>query len=246
MAKQDERLVTFYIEHYRQMNDAVRYTERNTQAFIGFYIALTAGVQGFLRNDHIFSLVAGIFLFLLGIPVAFYVCRARYWHCEHTEVAKAVHQMFVGNTMNLLEAANSVVKTNKEIESRKPNFAVSFTNGVFFNKFWKHICFNRLDMHFKENRGWSFFNPDGAEFWLYLFVLLLTGANGANVVLSSHDLQGLFWLLSVLAALVFLAVIFFGVWWYRGYLESREDSFPDKSPFIMKRENEGGQGNVKS
>ena len=251
MSNGEERLVSFYLEHYKQMNDAVRYTERNTQAVAGFYVTLTAGIMAFIVSAGVADWrksVLGLFLLLLGIVASVYVCRARYWHCEHTEVAKAIHRMFVDNKLSLLEAANEVIQDNREIESgsRRRRLTVAIVNGVFFNKFWERACLKWLRGEFTENRGWSFFNPDGAEFWLYLFVLLLTGANGAIAILCWHQLDALYWLLVVPAVLLFKAVIFVGVWWYRGYLERKQDSFPSKSPFIMKRENEGGQSNEKS
>lgn len=112
MANQDERLVTFYIEHYRQMNDALRYTERNTQVVAGWYLTLTAGILGFIfstdtTNSPTWWLY--LFLFVVGILVAWYVSRARYWHCEHTEVAKAIHRMFFNKDLELLKAAKQVV-----------------------------------------------------------------------------------------------------------------------------------------
>lgn len=197
MANQDERLVTFYIEHYRQMNDALRYTERNTQVVAGWYLTLTAGILGFIfstdtTNSPTWWLY--LFLFVVGILVAWYVSRARYWHCEHTEVAKAIHRMFFNKDLELLKAAKQVVNSNKEMK-------------------------------------WSFFNWRGAEFSIYVLVLLVTMLNGV-VFLKSWSVTGKWWILLILCAIV-LGV---GVWRYRGYLEMKEKDFPINSPFIIHNE----------
>ena len=118
---------------------------------------------------------------------------SRYWHCEHTEVAKAIRIMFEDDKpITLMEAAGVVEEINK-------------------------------------SEKWKYYNFKGAEFLMYLFVLLLMLGNG-YVTLLSFELKGIGKLiLIILMALIILGV---GFCWYRKYLESKQNEFPDKSPFI--------------
>jgi ABC-type nickel/cobalt efflux system permease component RcnA len=79
----------------------------------------------------------------------------------------------------------------------------------------------------------SFFNWRGAEFSMYVLVLLLTILNGV-VFLQSWCATSQYWYIYVPALFVLVPVI--GIWWYRKYLRSKQDKFPIESPFIMHNE----------
>ncbi len=201
-----KEIVDFYLEHYREMNNARSSTERNRLMVLGFYLTLTAGLLGFAYSSSTpnpfggslptwvdLKIIVGILLFALGIVVTRYFMVARYWHCEHTEVAKAIRIMFEGDNPNLMEAARKVAKIN-------------------------------------EDEKWSYFNPRGAEFWMYLFVLLLTFGNGFVTLLSS-ELEGKCLYTSIILTALF--ILGGGIYWYWIYLKTMKNKFPDKSPFIM-------------
>jgi hypothetical protein len=196
----------FYLEHYKEMNNARSSTERNRLMVLGFYITLTGGLLGFAYSSSTttsigsslpewvdLKIIVGILLFALGMVVTRYFMVARYWHCEHTEVAKSIRIMFECNKPNLMKAARKVDRINNQ-------------------------------------EKWSYFNPSGAEFWMYSFVLLLTFGNGFITLLSS-PLKDI-----CLYTSVFLTARFIlggGICWYWVYLKTKQKEFPDKSPFIM-------------
>ena len=85
-------------------------------------------------------------------------------------------------------------------------------------------------------KGWTFMSPRGAEFAMYLLVLLLLLLNGSVVLWSYHDIScGQGWLLWALLACA-LGTLAVGVSLYGCYLRGSQSKFVCGCPFIPEKE----------
>jgi cytochrome bd-type quinol oxidase subunit 2 len=208
-------LVSFYLEHYRQMNEGLRDSDRNRNIVVGFYVTLTVAVLGLIFStgglgqttesltnetlqqpyDVLMKMVLGGFLFFTGITVAWYVTIARFWHCEQDRVAQAIHMMFTTGNLNL-----NLMETAKKVKERS-----------------KRGCFN-----------WT-----GTEFWVMVFVPFILWTNGVVVLIAWLMPEKLWVMLTYSLIGLFILVFAAGILLYRCYLRRREKEFPCQSPFIM-------------
>ncbi len=105
----------FLLEHYRQVNEYLRESDRRRDVLLGSYLVLITGGLSFVISSTnqplTLSIQAG--LFFLGILVAIFTGIARAWHCEYNRVAMAIHKSFLEGDLNLFKAAEQLKKSPK-------------------------------------------------------------------------------------------------------------------------------------
>ena len=107
----------FLIEHYRQVNQHLRDSDRNRNVMVQIYFVVFIAMLNFPYSGvtHGLEIVVPGAVFVLGFFVSHYITYARAWHCEYTRVAKAIHKSFLNTDLRLYDAARQI----KEEEERK-------------------------------------------------------------------------------------------------------------------------------
>nr|QNO52764.1 hypothetical protein KDAIOKAM_00033 [Methanosarcinales archaeon ANME-1 ERB6] len=119
LAAEKENIEDFLLEHYRQVNEHLRESDRKRDILVGFYLVLVSSILGFtFRSDNHALDPALKFSFLcilvgVGIVVAIYTGIARAWHCEYNNTAIAIHKCFLNGDLNLLKAAKDWKNSDK-------------------------------------------------------------------------------------------------------------------------------------
>lgn len=118
-AVEKENMGDFLLEHYRQVNEHLRESDRKRNIFVGFYLVLVSSILGFtLRlDDHAVDPALKLsflsILFGVGIIVAIYTGISRAWHCEYNNTAIAIHKCFLNGDLDLLKAARDWKNSNE-------------------------------------------------------------------------------------------------------------------------------------
>lgn len=104
----------FLIEHYTQVNEHLRESDRNRNIWFAVYSTLVAGTLSFIYSveelDPLLKLAILGFLIAFGLGIAFYTTFARAWHCEYTRVVRAIHKSFLNADLRLYKAAKEIKK----------------------------------------------------------------------------------------------------------------------------------------
>jgi len=108
----------FLLEHYVQISEHLRESDRNRNILLAVYSALIAGTLSFIYStdklDQLPKLVILGFLIVFGIGIAFYTTFARAWHCEFNRVVKAIHKSFLNADLLLYKAAKEIKKEDED------------------------------------------------------------------------------------------------------------------------------------
>jgi len=108
----------FLLEHYVQISEHLRESDRNRNILLAVYSALIAGTLSFIYStdklDQLPKLVILGFLIIFGIGIAFYTTFARAWHCEFNRVVKAIHKSFLNADLLLYKAAKEIKKEDED------------------------------------------------------------------------------------------------------------------------------------
>jgi hypothetical protein len=210
LKRQDNK--DFLLEHYSQVNQHLRETDRKRDTLFAIYLTVVTGALSFAysanRPDVQKFIILG-FLILFGMGVACYTTFARAWHCEYTRVAKAIHKSFLNGDLKLYKAAKAAKEVRKQEEDR-PN-------------------------------PWHYFNVAGMEFVMMALILLficsevilltqaLMAKDSPLLLNPSSSL-----ILICLSVLYIILVFGLGFYLYRCYLDKRESGFPENSWCILK------------
>lgn len=105
------RYKDFLVEHYRQVNEHDRETNRRRDILFGSYASIIFGSLVLFRNlDYVAEVSLLAALVAIGITVAVTVTRFRGWHAEYINVAKAIHMVFMNDELTLWDAAMRLKK----------------------------------------------------------------------------------------------------------------------------------------
>ncbi len=107
---------SFLLQHYAQVNEHLRESDRKRDILLGSYLTLSiAGLSICFSLEVVPAWKIGILTFLicLGFIVAVTVTRFRGWHAEYANVAMAIHKCFIDGHYNLLKAAKDLKHKNK-------------------------------------------------------------------------------------------------------------------------------------
>jgi len=108
----------FLLEHYTQVSEHLRESDRKRDILFAVYSAFVAGILSFVYSTDKLDLTPKLillgFLIIFGIGLALYTTFARAWHCEYTRVAKAIHKSFFSAELNLYKAANEIKEQEKK------------------------------------------------------------------------------------------------------------------------------------
>lgn len=115
MPVNEESLRDFLIEHYKQVNEHLRESDRNRNILLGIYLGLVTGILSFclsLNNQPLSVIMLGL-LFILGVMIAIYTTIARAWHCEYTSAAMAIHRSFLDGDLDPFKTAKKLKEAKK-------------------------------------------------------------------------------------------------------------------------------------
>lgn len=123
----------FLLEHYTQVNEHLRESDRNRNIWFAVYSTLVAGTLSFIYSveelDPLLKLAILGFLIAFGLGIAFYTTFARAWHCEYTRVARAIHKSFLNADIRLYKAAKEI---KKEDDRHRHYFKIKGTEFIIF------------------------------------------------------------------------------------------------------------------
>ena len=107
---------SFLLEHYTQVNEHLRESDRKRDVLLGSYSTLSiAGLSICFSLEIMPAWRIGILTFLicLGFIVAITVTRFRGWHAEYINVLVAIHKSFKDGHCDLFKAAEDLKSENK-------------------------------------------------------------------------------------------------------------------------------------
>lgn len=195
----------FLLEHYTQVNQHLRESDRNRNTLFGFYITLTVGMLGFAYSSFAHTteylhlkLIILVFLILFGIGVAVYTTFARAWHCEYTRVAIAIHKSFLNANLKLYKAAKEIRKREEDRPTPRHYFNMLGTESIMMVLLLLFISFESILLIHE-------LGPDGLSSWPIC-----------------------------LSIICFILVFGVGIYLYRHYLDKRENEFPHDCWCIFK------------
>lgn len=116
--REEQNKKDFLLEHYTQVNEHLRESDRKRNILFAVYSTLVAGTLSFIYSaeelDPLLKLVILGFLIAFGLGIAFYETFARAWHCEYTRVARAIHNSFLNADLRLYKAAKEIKKEDDD------------------------------------------------------------------------------------------------------------------------------------
>lgn len=132
--QKEQKKKDFLLEHYTQVNEHLRESDRSRNILLSVYSALIAGTLSFIYSTDKLeylpkSVILG-FLIAFGIGIAIYTAFARAWHCEYTRVARAIHKSFLNADLQLYQAAKEIKK--EEEDKQRHYFNTRGTEFIIF------------------------------------------------------------------------------------------------------------------
>jgi len=116
VAVEKQNMRDFLIEHYRQVNEHMRESDRKRDVLLSSYLLLVGAVVGViasLRFDPWVLAAVILGLLLIGCIMAIIVSRFAAWHAEYVNVGIAIHKCFLEGDFDLSKAAQDVKKEGK-------------------------------------------------------------------------------------------------------------------------------------
>ncbi len=111
-----ENMKDFLLEHYRQISEHLRESDRKRDVLLGSYLVLVGGGLGFVFStaaSQTLALGIQVGFLILGILVAIFTGFARAWHCEYNRVTMAIHKAFLEEDFDLSKAAKQLKEASK-------------------------------------------------------------------------------------------------------------------------------------